>query len=77
MSAVADRGVTLKRGFVVPIEALRLVWRLEKIGVSMRVEDDALVLRPRDRVPPEDVSLIRRYRQDIMRIVRYSAEPAA
>lgn len=79
MSAVAyrDTPITLKGGFVVPVEALRLAWRLEEIGISMRVEGNVLVLRPRDRIPPEDLPTLRRYQRDIMRIVEYTAEPPA
>lgn len=72
-----DTTITLKGGFVVRVEALRLAWRLEEIGVSMRVDGDALVLRPREHVPSEDVPLLRRYRREIMQIIQYTAEPPA
>jgi hypothetical protein len=73
--ADCDTAITLKPGHLVPFVALQLTWKMEELGVSLSVEDDALVLRPSESVPTEDIPLLRKYRRDIMRLITYTAEP--
>lgn len=71
------QAITLRGGLSIPVAALRLAWQLEGIGVSMCVDGDDLVLRPRQLVPAEDVPRLRQYRRDIMRLIAYCEEPPA
>jgi hypothetical protein len=62
--------VTLKYGFVVSLPALQTLWSLEDRGLLVRVDGDALVVRPRSRITPDDDRAIREHRVELMALVR-------
>ena len=55
---------------LVPDPALELLWSLEQRGVSIRIDDDVLVMKPMSLIPESDRKLIRRYRSHLLHLVR-------
>jgi hypothetical protein len=55
---------------LVPDPALHLLWSLEQRGVSIRIDDDVLVMKPMSLIPESDRKLIRRYRSHLLHLVR-------
>jgi len=56
---------------LVPDPALHLLWSLEERGVSIRIDDDGLlVMKPMSKIPESDRKLIRRYRSHLLHLVR-------
>ena len=52
-------------------EAVCLLWSLEQRGVSIRIDDDGLlVMKPMSKIPESDRKLIRRYRSHLLHLVR-------
>jgi hypothetical protein len=78
MSAVANRDdeiLTLRDGLAASVAALRLGWALEDRGLKLRVDGDDLVVAPKQLLTPADIEALRKYRADIVRILRFSWEP--
>lgn len=66
------------RGFgPASVDLLRAVWRQEDLGVAICIEGDGLVLRPRERVPPDVVPLLRCHKPDLRRLLSYDPPPAS
>jgi hypothetical protein len=66
--------VVLKGGLSVPVAALRLALALEDKGCVFRVDDDGVLLvGPRDKLSESDRAAIRQWRDDLARIVSYTA----
>jgi hypothetical protein len=63
--------VILRDGPVVALEALRLVWTLEERGCVLRVDADQLFAGPRAVLTDDDRQAIRRWRDDLIRLVAY------
>jgi hypothetical protein len=64
----------LKHGFVVPLTALRLAWRLEDAGCVLKADGDRLVIEPATRLTEADRADVARWREDLKAIARYRAE---
>lgn len=65
--------VTLRGGVTVPVAAIELAIELESRGVTMRVEGDTLIVRPRSGLSEADVARVRAYRAELKRIAAYEA----
>lgn len=65
--------VTLRGGVAVPVAALRLALDLEGRGITLRVEEDALIIRPRQLLTEADIALLKQHRNDLKRIAAYEA----
>lgn len=75
MLITAPETITLQGGFVVTLDALRLVWDLEERGFHVRLaEDGGLLVGPRSRLTPADDRAIRQHRNDLLALVRYVDE---
>ena len=61
--------VMLKTGLVVPMPAVLLALDLEHRGCRLEVDDDALVVSPRDLLNDDDRAQIRRWRVHLKAIV--------
>jgi hypothetical protein len=68
---VAPELVTLRGGLAVSLSALRLLLSLEERGFLIRVDDDALIIRPRASITPADDAGIRHHREELLALVRY------
>jgi len=56
---------------LVPDPALELLWSLEQRGVSIRIDDDGLlVMKPMSKIPESDRKLIRRYKPHLLHLIR-------
>jgi hypothetical protein len=71
--------VVLRGGVSVMLSAFRLALELEERGFSLRaVGDDVLEVQPCKQLTGEDCRLIRAYKHELLRIVRYEVpEPVA
>ena len=68
----AEQFVTLRGGVVVPVEALRLAWRLEAAGFTFSVLDGGAVrVRPASALTEADREAIRAWRPELATIVNY------
>jgi hypothetical protein len=54
---------------LVPDPALHLLWSLEDRGISIRVDDGLLVLKPVSLIPEADRGLIRRHKFHLLHLV--------
>ncbi len=63
--------VTLAGGFVVPLPALELVWRLEDRGFTIRRDGQELVVCPGRQLTEADRDAIRQHRTAVLAIVDY------
>ena len=61
--------VTLKDGCAVSLGALSLLWNLEDRGFSLESFGDRLRVQPSARLTDEDVAAVRRYRDELLRLV--------
>lgn len=65
--------VTLKPGFVVSLDALRLAWDLEPRGFRVRLADDGgLLVSPRSRIDADDDAAIRQHASELIALARYT-----
>ena len=55
--AIASESVVLKGGFVVSIDALRLLWALEERGLNVKRDGEGLVVGPRGLLTDEDTNM--------------------
>jgi len=55
---------------LVPDPALHLLWSLEDRGVSIRVDDGLLVMKPVSLIPEADKTLIRRFKAHLILLVQ-------
>ena len=67
--------IVLRGGVEVSIEALRLAWRMEELGVGLRVdpEDAALLVDRAQLLTEDDIKLLRRHKPELLRLLTYSA----
>jgi hypothetical protein len=70
-STVAPELVTLKGGVSVSLPALQTLWRLEDRGFLIRADGDALVVRPKSRITPDEDRALREHRAELIALVRY------
>ena len=70
-STVAPEHVTLKGGLLVSLPALQTLWSLEDRGFLLRVDGDALVVRPKSRITPDEDHAIRDHRVELIQLVQY------
>jgi hypothetical protein len=64
--------VTLNGGLSVPLPALELLWRLERDGFDIRLDDDGSVLiGPRQRLSQDDCQAITEHRDHLRALLRY------
>jgi TubC N-terminal docking domain len=68
---VETETVILKGGLSVSLDALRLGWRLEERGVTLRPDGDGLAVGPRGLLSDEDRGQIRTHRDELLALVRY------
>jgi hypothetical protein len=74
-TTAAPETVTLKAGFVVSLDALRLAWDLEDRGLHVRLaEDGGLVVGPRSQITPADDAAIREHKRELIALTRYVDE---
>jgi TubC N-terminal docking domain len=66
----ASETVVLKGGQTVSLDALRLGWRLEERGVTLRPDGDGLAVGPRGLLSDEDRGQIRTHRDELLALVR-------
>ena len=71
----ASEVIVLRGGLCVSLEALRLGWRLEEQGLEMRIEDDTLIVRPKQLLTERDITELKRHRADLKRLVASTSEP--
>ena len=67
-STVAPELVTLKGGLSVSLLALQTLSRLEDRGFLIRVDGDALVVRPKSRITPDEDHAIREHRVELIQL---------
>jgi hypothetical protein len=63
-------GFTNVFGTEVPDNALHLLWSLENRGVKIKIDHDALTMKPMSKITDSDRRLIKQYRSHIMHLVR-------
>jgi hypothetical protein len=57
-----ERLLVLRDGYVAPVEALRLAWRLEDAGFRFKLDTDGhLMVGPPERLAAADMALLRRW----------------
>jgi hypothetical protein len=71
MPSSSERYIALRDGPVVPADALCLLWSLADRGVTVTRQDDRLRVTPARAVTPTDLQRLRRWRADVLAIVRY------
>jgi hypothetical protein len=74
MSAFEQAPIVLPGGLAVCFPALRLVWGLEERGLRLRAEGDTIVVSPRGRLSEDERAGLRRYRADVLALIRYDAD---
>jgi hypothetical protein len=68
----AQAFVTLKRGLMLPLEALQLAWSLEDRGARLSVDGDAILVDgPPDLLTEADCAAIHRWKRDLILVVTY------
>lgn len=67
--------VTLRGGTPVPLAAIQLALDLEERGITMRLDDGTLVVRPRSLLTEDDIARIREHRDALKTFVAYEAPP--
>lgn len=70
-TATKAETVVLRGGFSVPLPALQLLWALETRGLRVSADADGLLVAPRSQLTDEDDRGIRRYRDELLALVRY------
>ena len=65
--------VTLLGGIPVAVDVLRFAWGLEERGVELRVDGDALVVRPKQILSDADVVFLKQHRAELKRIATHRA----
>jgi hypothetical protein len=73
-STVAPEVVTLSGGLTVSLASLQVLWSLEDRQFDIRVNGDALLIRPRARITPDDDRAIRDHRLELVALVRYCTD---
>jgi hypothetical protein len=68
----SDEMVVLRDGLHVPLAALRVLWDLEARGFDISVSEMFLHVRPGSQLTEDDGRAIRRYRDALVALVRYS-----
>lgn len=66
--------VHLRGGLVTTAGALRILWHLEDRGFAITLEHDRLFVRPPSRLTSADVVAIRRHRDELVQLVRYTPD---
>ncbi len=70
--ADATELVTLTGGLCVPLPSLQLLWNLEDRGFHISIDaEEYLVVAPRTQLTPADDQVIRRYRTELIMLVRF------
>ena len=62
--------VTMGSGQVVSVPALKLLWRLEDVGMVVKVTGGRLLVGPSARLTSADVTAIRGHRDELIEIVQ-------
>lgn len=65
--------VTMKDGSIVAVEAVRLALDLENRGLHFSIDDDRLIVYPRELLNDGDREQIRRWHLHLLAIVAYDA----
>ena len=55
---------------LVPDQALQILWSLEDRGVQIKIDHDALTMKPMSKITDSDRRLIKQYKSHIMHLVR-------
>jgi hypothetical protein len=55
---------------LVPDQALHILWSLEDRGVQIKIDHDALTMKPMSKITDSDRRLIKQYKSHIMHLVR-------
>jgi hypothetical protein len=55
---------------LVPDQALQILWSLEDRGVQIKIDHDALTMKPMSKITDSDRRLIKKYRAHLMHLVR-------
>ncbi len=67
--------VMLRGGLTVPVAALQVLWSLEHRGVSLRLDDeDVIIANPRAKLTDEDRVAIRRWKLHVVALLQYGEE---
>jgi hypothetical protein len=76
MAATTERGeevVVLRNGPSVPLSTLRLLWNLEARGFALTpLPNGRLRVTPNSRLTAQDDDAIRRHRDELLALVKYS-----
>lgn len=70
-TARATEFITLKGGMITSVDALKVLWRLEDSGFTVRAVGDRLQVLPVDRQTPDVAVLIRQHRDELLDLVKY------
>jgi hypothetical protein len=62
--------VTLRGGRSVSLDAMRVLWDLEDRGFTVFTSSAGLIVRPTGRITLDDDARIRRYRDELVALVR-------
>ena len=64
--------ITLKHGFMVSLDALRVAWHLEEAGFDMQVvEQDVFEVQPANRLTPEDAAAVEQHQAELIALSEY------
>ena len=65
-----EMGFTKVFDTLVPDQALHILWSLEDRGVQIKIDHDALTMKPMSKITDSDRRLIKQYKSHIMHLVR-------
>jgi hypothetical protein len=66
--------VHLRGGLTVSVPALRLLWKLENDGFTIRLLDDRLQVSPIEQLTSAIAQRIREHRDELLMLVRYQPD---
>ncbi len=55
---------------LVPDQALQILWSLEDRGVQIKIDHDALTMKPMSKITDADRRLIKQYKSHLIHLVR-------
>jgi hypothetical protein len=68
--------VTLRGGLTLPWPAVQLALDLEQRGLSITVDGDDLIVRPKGQLTAEDRDGLRRWKRHVVALLMYRAPEA-
>ena len=68
---VCPNVVTLKSGYIVSLELLRLGWALEERGCSLEIDGDAVLITPHALVTQDEEAMLRQHVTEMRQLLKY------